>query len=79
MLVVERRIDDEVVLVAINTHASKTSRTVDADGALAVNLPSGTVLEDVGPSEVTRSFSVSSSGTLSIELGPRDVAVLVPR
>lgn len=79
MLVVERRIDDELVIVAINTHATKASRTVDEDGALAVSLPAGTSLDDVGPSDVTRSFSVSSDGTLTIELGPRDVAVLVPR
>ncbi len=79
MLVVERRIDDEVVIVAINTHATKASRTVDESGSLVVDLPVGTSLEDVGPSDVTRSFSVSSEGALTIELGPRDVAVLVPR
>jgi len=79
MLVVERRIDDEVVLVAINTHATKTSRTVDELGAMAVDLPAGTVLDDVVPGDVTRSFSVSGDGTLTVELGPRDVAVLVPR
>ncbi len=79
MLVVERRMGDDVVLVAINTHATNTSRTVNEAGALGVDLPPGTILDDVAPGGVTRSFSVSGEGTLSIELGPRDVAVLVPR
>ena len=69
----------EVVLIAINTHASKTSRTIFEGEAMAVSLPASTVLDDVMPSEFTRSFSVSGDGTLTVELGPRDVAVLVPR
>ena len=79
MLVVERRIDDEVVIIAINAHATKASRTIDDAGAMAVDLPAGTVLDDVLPSDLARSFSVSGDGTLTIELAPREVAVLVPR
>ena len=79
MLVVERAYEGEVVLVAINTHATQTSRTVDAEGAMPVDLPPGTVLDDVVQTDVTRSFSVSGDGTLTVELGPREVAVLVPR
>jgi len=81
MLVAQRTVAEtgETVLIAINTHASQTSRTAFDGEAMVVDIAPSTVLDDVLPGEYARSFSVSGDGTLTIELGPRQVAVLVPR
>ncbi len=67
------------VLVVVNVHPEKTSRTV-ADGAgMAVPFAPGETLVDVLPSTVQRSLTVDGDGRVVVELGPREAAVFVLR
>lgn len=79
MLVAQRFYEGELVLVAINTHPTQVSRTEYDGETMQVALPANTVLDDVLADDIQRSFAVSADGTLTIELGPREAAVLVPR
>jgi len=79
ILAFERSHQGETVLVVINTHAQRASRTraPDADGgeAMSVSFASGTVLTDVANGGET--FTVAADGTVNIEVPPSSGRVLV--
>jgi glycosidase len=65
------------VLVVINTHDGKASRTQSDNGdAMPVSFAAGTVLKDAWNGADT--FTVGGDGKLSVEVPPRGFRVLVP-
>jgi len=73
----ERSYDGETALVVINTTDSNTSHTSYQGNDMPVAFPPGTVLHEVFPTDSTRTFTVSSGGTVNVDVGPRDGVVLV--
>jgi alpha-amylase len=63
------------VLVVLNTHSEKTSRTISDSGGMTTEFPPGTQLLDL-ISEST--FDVSTDGRLVLEIPPNQAMILVP-
>lgn len=78
ILAFEREYDGDSVLVVINTSDTNTSHTGYQGAGMPVSFAAGTVLREVFPPGSTRTFTVSSGGTVDVDLGPRDGVVLVP-
>ncbi len=72
----ERAYEGESVLVVINTHDDHTSHTSFEGADMPVGFAPGTVLREVFPPDSDRTYTVSSGGTVRVEVGPRDGVVL---
>jgi glycosidase len=75
MVAFERADDSQTVLVVINVSDTHVSVTSDGSTDLKTSIAPGTNLVDVMG---TKTFTVSSDGTLQIQADPRQVLLLVP-
>jgi alpha-amylase len=74
----ERASDNGRALVVINTGDDGTSHTSFGGSDMPVGFAGGTRLVAVWPPDDGREFTVSGSGTVNVEVGPREAVVLVP-
>ncbi|MFN7143390.1 MAG: alpha-amylase family glycosyl hydrolase [Myxococcota bacterium] len=79
ILAFERAYEGESVLVVINTSDDHTSQTSFEGNAMPVSFAPGTELVEVFPEDSDRTFTVGTDGTVTVDVGPRDGVVLVPR
>lgn len=78
----ERSYNGETILVVLNTHDDKASRTTARDfggGDMQTSFPQGTLLENVYPDESSNfdQVTVGANGTLDIEIPPRGGKIYV--
>jgi glycosidase len=74
----ERPLDDRSVLVAVNAGPTP-SHTSYQGNDMPVSFAPGTTLQAVWPQDATRTYTVSGSGTVRIDLQPHEGVVLVPQ
>lgn len=75
ILAYERSFEGEVVVVVLNTHASKRSVTAFGGETMTVSAQVGRTLTDALGSGL--SVTVGDGGALEVELGPREGVILV--
>lgn len=74
----ERSYEGQTALVVLNTWSEGSSHTSYEGNDMPVSFPSGTTLKVAFPIGDDRSFSVSSSGTVKVEVDAQEGLVLVP-
>lgn len=77
MVAFERESENGYALVVINSRGDKDGATHDGETVMSVDAPAGSVLQDVLREDGAR-YTVSSDGTLDVELGPYRAVILVP-
>ena len=76
ILAFKRTYKETQVLVVLNTHSTKVSRTAVNDSGLVSGFPNGTTLVDRLSQSV---YEVAADGKLNIEVSPNTALILVPQ